>query len=255
MLHTPGHTPESISLVVSEGEDTAPYGVLTGDALFIGDVGRPDLLSSQGVTAEDLAGQLYDSLHGKLLALPDATRVYPAHGAGSACGKNLSTDTWSTIGDQRLTNYALQPMDREAFVAAVTDGQSAPPAYFSFDAVRNRERHEILDETSRPPALTIGEVVRRQRSGAVVLDTRDPNEFATGHLVGSINVGLGGRYAEYAGGVIQPGARSCSSPTPASRPRPRTAWPGSASTAWSATSPTPSRPSRATPTTSPAAPG
>ena len=207
VLHTPGHTPESISVVVYDGSSPAPYGVLTGDALFIGDVGRPDLLSSKGVTSEELAGQLYDSLHDKLLTLPDRTRVYPAHGAGSACGKNLSTDTWSTIGDQRLTNYAVQPMDKETFVTVVTDGQSAPPAYFSFDAVRNREVHEILDETSRPPALRLAEVVRRQRAGAVVLDTRDANEFATGHLVGSINVGLGGRYAEYAGGVIQPGAR------------------------------------------------
>ena len=207
VLHTPGHTPESISVVVYDGSSPAPYGVLTGDALFIGDVGRPDLLSSKGVTSEELAGQLYDSLHDKLLTLPDTTRVYPAHGAGSACGKSLSTDTWSTIGDQRLTNYAVQPMDKETFVTVVTDGQSAPPAYFSFDAVRNREVHEILDETSRPPALRLAEVVRRQRAGAVVLDTRDANEFATGHLVGSINVGLGGRYAEYAGGVIQPGAR------------------------------------------------
>jgi glyoxylase-like metal-dependent hydrolase (beta-lactamase superfamily II)/rhodanese-related sulfurtransferase len=206
VLHTPGHTPESISVVVYDGSSPAPYGVLTGDALFIGDVGRPDLLSSKGVTSEDLAGQLYDSLHGKLLTLPDTTRVYPAHGAGSACGKNLSTDTWSTIGDQRRTNYAVQPMEKAAFVSVVTDGQSAPPAYFSFDAVRNRELHDILDETSRPPALSLAEVVRRQRAGAVVLDTRDPIEFATGHLVGSINVGLGGRYAEYAGGVIQPGA-------------------------------------------------
>ena len=205
--HTPGHTPESISVVVYEhAGDAEPFAVLTGDTLFIGDVGRPDLLSSRGVTSEELAGQLYDSLHGKLLTLPDVTRVYPAHGAGSSCGKNLSTDTWSTIGEQRASNYAVQPMSKPAFVAAVTDGQTAPPAYFSFDAVRNREQHELLDETAVPPPLSLDDVLRRQRSGAAVLDTRNQNEFAVGHLAGSINVGLDGRYAEYAGGVIQPGA-------------------------------------------------
>jgi len=205
--HTPGHTPESISVVVYEHpDDEVPYGVLTGDTLFIGDVGRPDLLSSKGVTADELGGQLYHSLRDKLLSLPDATRVYPAHGAGSACGKNLGTETWSTIGEQRHTNYALAPMSEHEFVAVVTDGQTAPPAYFLYDAVRNREHHDILDEATPPPALELDDVLRRQRSGAVVLDTRDPNEFAIGHLVGSINVGLEGRYAEYAGGVIQAGA-------------------------------------------------
>lgn len=209
--HTPGHTPECISIVVYEHQadieaGRAPYGVLTGDALFIGDVGRPDLLSSKGVTAEELAGCLYDSLQTKLLSLPDATRVYPAHGAGSACGKNLSTDTWSTIGDQRATNYALKTPDKETFVLAVTEGQTAPPAYFSYDAHRNRQVHEILDEESTPEALDLAATVRRQRTGAVVLDTRDPDAFAKGHLVGSVNVGLSGRYAEFTGGVIQPGA-------------------------------------------------
>jgi hydroxyacylglutathione hydrolase len=205
--HTPGHTPESISVVVWEHpSDAEPFAVLTGDTLFIGDVGRPDLLSSKGVTSEELGGLLYDSLHEKLMTLPDGTRVYPAHGAGSSCGKNLSTDTWSTIGEQRATNYAVQAMPKEAFVAVVTDGQTAPPAYFSFDAVRNREQHELLDESSVPPALELDDVLRRQRSGAVVLDTRNQNEFAVGHLAGAINVGLDGRYAEYAGGVVQPGA-------------------------------------------------
>ena len=204
--NTPGHTPESISIVVWErATDPEPFAVLTGDTLFIGDVGRPDLLSSKGVGGDELAGQLFDSLHQQLLTLPDGTRVYPAHGAGSACGKNLSTDTWSTIGEQRRTNYASAPMTKSAFIDAVTDGQAAPPAYFSFDAERNRERHALLDETAVPPALTLTEVVRLQRSGSVVLDTRDQHEFAVGHLAGSINVGLEGRYAEYAGGVVQPG--------------------------------------------------
>lgn len=204
--HTPGHTPESISIVVWEhAGDSTPYAVLTGDTLFIGDVGRPDLLSSKGVTSEELASQLYDSLHQQLMTLPDATRVYPAHGAGSACGKNLSTETSSTIGEQRTQNYALASMDKEAFIAVVTEGQSAPPAYFAYDAVLNREKRPILDEDVVPRALDLDEVVRVQRQGAVILDTRDPTDFAAGHLIGSINVGLAGRYAEFAGGVIQPG--------------------------------------------------
>ncbi len=205
--HTPGHTPESISIVVREHADDAdPYGVLTGDTLFVGDVGRPDLLSSIGVSSDELASMLYDSLHDRLLTLPDSARVFPAHGAGSSCGKNLSTATTSTIGDQRATNYALAPMDKAEFVRVVTDGQSAPPAYFSYDAHRNREVHPILDEKVPPTPLDLDAVLRHQRAGAIILDTRDPNEFAVGHLFGAVNVGLGGRYAEFAGGVIQPGA-------------------------------------------------
>jgi hydroxyacylglutathione hydrolase len=205
--HTPGHTPESICIVIYEGgADELPFGVLTGDTLFVGDVGRPDLLSSKGVTAEQLAGELFDSLHGQLLTLPDATRVYPAHGAGSACGKNLSTAIWSTIGEQRRSNYALAPMGKDAFVDAVTEGQTAPPAYFAFDANLNRTLRPILDETAPPVALDMVELVRRQQEGAVVLDTRDPVEFAGGHLVGAVNIGLSGRYAEFAGDVIQPDA-------------------------------------------------
>jgi hydroxyacylglutathione hydrolase len=205
--HTPGHTPESISIVVWEhSSDEVPYGVLTGDTLFIGDVGRPDLLSSRGVTSEELASDLFDSLRAKLMTLPAETRVYPAHGAGSACGKNLSTDTWSTMGEQLDTNYALADMAKDEFIRVVTEGQTAPPAYFSYDASLNRENRPLLDEDHVPEALDIDGVVRWQRRGAVVLDTRDPVEFARGHLVGSINVGMGGRYAEFAGGVIQPGA-------------------------------------------------
>jgi hydroxyacylglutathione hydrolase len=204
---TPGHTPESISIVVYENADDAePHAVLTGDALFIGDVGRPDLMSSVGMTAEDLAGQLYDSLHEQLMSLPDATLLYPGHGAGSSCGKNLSSDTFSTIGEQRSTNYAVAPMSKDDFIAVVTDGQTAPPAYFSFDAAKNRENRDILDETAAPVAMNVAGVIAQQVRGAIVLDTRDPNEFAVGHLVGSVNIGLGGRYAEFAGGVIQPGA-------------------------------------------------
>ncbi len=204
--HTPGHTPESISVVVFEhSDDQVPYGVLTGDALFIGDVGRPDLLSSKGVTKEELAGQLYESLHGQLMTLPDATRVYPAHGAGSACGKNLSTDTWSTIGAQRESNYAVAPMTKDDFISVVTEGQTAPPAYFSYDAGLNRELRELLDEEAFPAELTLEAAFTAQYDGAVVLDTRSPDVFALGHLAGSVNVGMAGRFSEFTGGVIAPG--------------------------------------------------
>ncbi len=198
---TPGHTPESICIVVFDSSDT-PYGVLTGDTLFIGDVGRPDLLSAFGASAEDLGRQLYNSLHHKLLTLPDATKVYPAHGAGSACGKNLSTETVSTIGEQRRTNYALAPMSEDEFVKVVTEGQAAAPLYFSFAAVRNRLKRDVFDESTGTTMLTIDEVFRAQREGAVIIDTREPAEFALGHLKGSINVGLSGRFAEYSGEVV-----------------------------------------------------
>jgi glyoxylase-like metal-dependent hydrolase (beta-lactamase superfamily II)/rhodanese-related sulfurtransferase len=202
---TPGHTPESISIVIyPQGDAAAPYGVLTGDTLFIGDVGRPDLLASVGVTAEELARQLYHSLHDKLMKLPDATKVFPAHGAGSACGKNLSTETVSTIGDQRRMNYALAPMSEADFVEAVTQGQSVAPLYFSFAANRNRELRELLTDDASVPILTIDEVLAQQHAGAVVLDAREDMVFAAGHLRGSINVGLGGRFAEYAGEVMPP---------------------------------------------------
>ncbi len=203
---TPGHTPESISIVVFDhGVSEAPYGVLTGDTLFIGDVGRPDLLASVGVTADELARQLYHSLHERLLVLPDPTRVFPAHGAGSACGKNLSSETVSTIGEQRRTNYALVPMSEDSFVEAVTQGQSVAPLYFAFAANRNRELRDLLVEEAPVPALSLTEVLERQREGAVVIDSRDDTSFAAGHLRGSVNVGLGGRFAEYAGEVMAPG--------------------------------------------------
>ena len=201
--HTPGHTPESISVVVWEdADDEAPYGVLTGDTLFIGDVGRPDLLASIGFTKDELAASLYDSLHEQLLTLPDSTRVYPAHGAGSACGKNLSTDTWSTIGEQRTTNYALLAESKDTFFDLVTEGQPPAPSYFVYDAILNRKDRELLDESVLPAALTLAEFDRLVEGGAMVIDGRDPDEFGHGHLAGSINVGLNGRYAEFAGSVI-----------------------------------------------------
>ena len=203
--HTPGHTPESISIVVHEHDGSDPWGVLTGDALFIGDVGRPDLLTSIGFSADDLARQLYHSVHEQLLTLPDATRVYPAHGAGSACGKNLSTATESTIGEQRATNYALAPMTEDQFVEAVTQGQSVAPLYFAFAANANRKERELLDETDETPLFDVDLVAKQQIDGAVVIDTRPADQFASGHLRGSINVGLDGRFAEYAGDVLRPG--------------------------------------------------
>lgn len=202
--HTPGHTPESISIVVFESADSPPHAVFTGDTMFIGDVGRPDLLSSKGVTSEELASNLYDSLHDQLMSLPDETVLYPGHGAGSSCGKSLSSNTSCTIGQQRQSNYALAPMSKSDFIDVVTTGQTAPPAYFGFDAALNRELRPILDEHAAPTPLELHEVVALQSHGAVVLDSRGPGEFALGHLDGSINVGLAGRYAEFVGGVIEP---------------------------------------------------
>ncbi|MDZ7677998.1 MAG: MBL fold metallo-hydrolase [Acidimicrobiales bacterium] len=204
--HTPGHTPESISIVIFEhATDSIPYGVLTGDALFVGDVGRPDLLASLGFTRDELGEMLYDSLHTKLLTLPDDTRVFPAHGAGSACGKNLSTELSSTIGDQRSTNYALMAPDKTTFLELVTEGQPPAPGYFAYDAVLNRQSRELMDETEMPPSLDWDQVQDALAAGAVLVDGREPEEFARGHLRGAINVGLEGRYAEFAGSILPTG--------------------------------------------------
>jgi len=204
-LETPGHTAESISLVVYDLDrsTTEPQAVLTGDTLFVGDVGRPDLRVALGWSAADLGASLYDSLRDKLLALPDGTAVYPAHGAGSLCGKALSKETVSTIGEQRRFNYALQPMTKAAFVELVTTDQPDVPAYFTYDAVLNSQERPTLDETlERIGALTLDRVLALQAAGAQVVDTRDPAEFASAHLAGSINIGLGGQYATWAGTVL-----------------------------------------------------
>jgi rhodanese-related sulfurtransferase/glyoxylase-like metal-dependent hydrolase (beta-lactamase superfamily II) len=206
VLETPGHTIESISILVFNlSKDAArPHAVLTGDTLFIGDVGRPDLRASLGWTANDLGAHLYDSLHNKLLPLPDETLVYPAHGAGSLCGKQLSSDTVSTLGQQRRFNYALQPMSRDAFIALVTADQPDAPPYFTYDAILNtRERVTLeknLEDVLQPVALDA--VLRLGDAGAQILDVRDPAEFAKGHLAGSINIGLGGQFATWAGTVL-----------------------------------------------------
>lgn len=206
IMETPGHTPESISILVYEhADDPVPYGVLTGDALFIGDVGRPDLLASLGYTAEELGRMLYDSVQHKLMGLHDDVRVFPAHGAGSACGKNLSTERWSTIGEQRRTNYACRPMDEETFVSLVTAGQPSAPSYFAYDAVLNRKQREVLDIDTLVVALSADDFLAERAAGAVVVDSRDPQEYATGHLRGALNIPVNGRFAETAGSVLKPG--------------------------------------------------
>jgi hydroxyacylglutathione hydrolase len=206
VLETPGHTIESISILVFDlhKDPAAPHAVLTGDTLFIGDVGRPDLRASLGWTASDLGAHLYDSLHNKLLPLPDQTLVYPAHGAGSLCGKQLSSDTVSTLGDQRRLNYALQPMSKEEFIRLVTADQPDAPPYFTYDAILNtRERVTLdrnLEQVLHP--VDLAEVLRLGDTGAQIIDVRDPAEYAKGHLAGSINIGLGGQYATWAGTLL-----------------------------------------------------
>jgi glyoxylase-like metal-dependent hydrolase (beta-lactamase superfamily II)/rhodanese-related sulfurtransferase len=205
-LETPGHTPESISILVFDlnRSESEPLAVLTGDTLFVGDVGRPDLRAALGWSATDLGALLYDSLQSKLLPLPDASLVYPAHGAGSLCGKAISKETVSTIGEQRRLNYALQPMTKKAFIEMVTADQPDAPPYFVYDAVLNSKERptlsEALERELRP--LELDAVLALQAQGAQILDTREPEEFGAAHLAGSINIGLGGQYATWAGTVL-----------------------------------------------------
>ena len=205
-LETPGHTPESISILVYDLDrsESEPHAVLTGDTLFVGDVGRPDLRAALGWSASDLGALLFDSLQSKLLPLPDASLVYPAHGAGSLCGKAISKETVSTIGDQRRLNYALQPMTKKAFIEMVTADQPDAPPYFVYDAVLNSKERptltEALERELKP--LELEAVLALQAEGAQILDTREPEEFGAAHLEGSINVGLGGQYATWAGTVL-----------------------------------------------------
>lgn len=207
VLETPGHTPEGISIVVHDRE--RPHAVLTGDTLFVGDVGRPDLMASIGISARELAGMMYDSLHEKLLKLPDDVLVYPAHGAGSMCGKNLSSETSSTIGKQRVSNVMLRPMSKEQFIALATSDQPAAPAYFAYDAQLNRERRGVLEDNLKVALkpLELDEVLARQAAGALVLDVREAAAFEGGHLAGSLNIGLSGKFATWAGTLLDPRAR------------------------------------------------
>lgn len=205
-LETPGHTPEGVTLLVYDlAKDAAhPAAALTGDTLFIGDVGRPDLLASLGASADELADQLYDSLHQKLVRLPDETLVYPAHGAGSMCGKRLSTEKVSTIGAEKRSNYALQPMSREDFKTLVTAEQPEAPQYFAYDAVLNRQERANLDATlaKNLAPLSLEEVLRLENQGAQMVDVRDAVDFEASHLASAINIGLSGKYAIWCGTLL-----------------------------------------------------
>ncbi len=206
ILETPGHTPEGISILVADTADPAtPPKVLTGDTLFIGDVGRPDLVGSKGFSPEQMASMLYDSLHSKLLKLDDAVEVYPAHGAGSLCGRNMSKETSSTIGAQRQFNYALKPMDRNAFVAMMTENLPEVPAYFTMDVEMNRAGAVPLGELPRSRAMSSQDVAEASAEGAIVLDVRSGSEFGAGHVPGSLNIFLGGQFASWAGSLIPHG--------------------------------------------------
>ncbi|HEX7254056.1 MAG TPA: MBL fold metallo-hydrolase, partial [Thermoanaerobaculia bacterium] len=203
---TPGHTPESICLLIFDREaGPEPRMVLTGDTLFIGDVGRPDLAGGEG-TPEELARQLFDSLNEKLLTLPDSVAVYPGHGAGSLCGKNISSETSSTIGEQRRYNYALRPMPREEFVKLVTADLPEAPAYFSRDAAINRGGPGNLSELAAPQPLSPVQVEEKMAAGALLLDTRPSAAYGTGHVPGSIHIGLSGQFASWAGTLMSPSA-------------------------------------------------
>src|SRR5262245_9143047 len=207
ILATPGHTPEGICVLVFDlaRDRERPQAVLTGDTLFIGDEGRPDLMASIGMSSQALAGQLYDSVH-RLLQLPDDTLVYPGHGAGSACGKNLSSETVSTIGAQRRENGALQPMTRDAFIKLVTTDQPKAPSYFGYDAQLNRRHHATLEAAlaRESTALSLEAVLRAHADGAQILDVREPDDYAAAHLVGSTNVSLQTRFASWAGALLTP---------------------------------------------------
>ena len=204
-LETPGHTPESVSvLVVDTAEGPEPKMVLTGDTLFIGDVGRPDLAGARGFTPEQMAGMLYDSLHDKLLKLGDDVLVYPAHGAGSLCGRNISKETSSTIGEQRRFNYALQPMPREDFVRLLTTDLPEVPAYFPRDVDLNRAGAPAVGERPMPHALSAARVATRVLQGATLLDVREGAAFGAGHVPGSVHIGLSGQFASWAGTLLAP---------------------------------------------------
>ncbi|HEY2162193.1 MAG TPA: MBL fold metallo-hydrolase [Solirubrobacteraceae bacterium] len=206
VIETPGHSPESISILVLDPEHSSsePYAVLTGDTLFIGDVGRPDLRASLGWSAQELGEMLFDSVHGKLAQLPDEALVYPAHGAGSLCGKNLSTDTVSTIGVQRAYNYAMQPMSRERFVEIVTADQPDAPDYFTYDAVLNTQERPTLDRSLEREltALSLHDLLGLADGGAQLLDTREPAQYEGAHLLGSVNIGLSGSFATWCGTLL-----------------------------------------------------
>lgn len=205
VLHTPGHTLESSCFLVRDEQDK-PHAVFTGDTLFVGDVGRPDLAQKANeITMEDLAGMLYESLQHKIAPLADDVIMYPAHGAGSSCGKNLGPETYSTIGEQKKTNYALQQQSKEDFIKAVTDGLTTPPQYFPINAMINKEGYESLDAVLKKglQPLSIADFKgKAAQDGVIMLDTRNSAVFTAGFVPGSISIGLDGRFAEWAGSLL-----------------------------------------------------
>ncbi len=205
VLHTPGHTLESSCFLLKD-ENGKDHAVFTGDTLFVGDVGRPDLAQKgEEITMEDLAGMMYESLQSKIMGLADDVIVYPAHGAGSSCGKNLGPETFSTIGEQKQTNYALQPQTKEAFVKAVTDGLAVPPQYFPINALINKEGYESLDavlQKGLQPLPVAAFKTKAQGDHVLILDTRNSNVFTQGFVPGSVSIGLDGRFAEWAGSLL-----------------------------------------------------
>ena len=209
LIHTPGHTMESACYLLKDSEGNQ-HCVFTGDTLFVGDVGRPDLAVISGeITQDDLAGLMYDSLRSKLMTLPNHVIVYPAHGAGSSCGKNLGSDTFSTIGEQKLTNYALQPMSKEDFIQELTDGLLAPPPYFFKDAMMNKNGYESINTVIEKnyKALSSQEFVKEIEAGAFILDVRNPEDFAVRHVKSAVNIGLSGQYAPWVGAIVPTDAR------------------------------------------------
>ncbi len=199
-LETPGHTPESITILAEDLENAAaPLKIFTGDTLFIGDVGRPDLIGSKGFTAEEMGGFLYDSLREKILPLPDETEVYPAHGAGSLCGKSLSKETWSTLGEQRKNNYALKPMSKAEFIKVVASDQPEVPAYFPASAAQNLKGSFSLEDLPKPKEFSTAEI---ENFDGVILDIRKSSDYGAAHIPNAINIGLGGQFASWAGTLI-----------------------------------------------------
>ncbi len=201
-IHTPGHTLESTSYLLND-EEGKPYCIFTGDTLFVGDVGRPDLFSGD-MTKEELAAMMYDTLNQKIKPLEDHVIVYPAHGPGSACGKALGKETFSTIGQQKQSNYALQEMSKEDFINEVTSGLNAPPAYFPINARINQEGYKLMDEmmTGAAIPLSVAAFKEKMEAGAWILDTRPSTEFTSSFIPGSVSIGLDGRFAEWAGNLL-----------------------------------------------------